>query len=175
MYKIVSAYAMFANGGERVNPTLIDRIQDRHGQTIFRHDTSWCLNCDVADLPEGAGPAVHLARQRMIDEITAFRLVSMLRGVVERGTAFGRVVLDVPTAGKTGTTNEAKDVWFVGFHPQSGGGGVIWALMCRNRWGRVPTAGLCAPPVFQEFMSQALESYDAGDFAQPEDTSVLQV
>ena len=169
LYKIVSAYAMFANGGERVNPTLIDRIQDRHGQTIFRHDTSWCLNCDVADLPEGAGPAVHLARQRMIDEITAFRLVSMLRGVVERGTAFGRVVLDVPTAGKTGTTNEAKDVWFVGF-TRNLVAGCYMGFDVPKPLGQGAYGGSMCAPVFQEFMSQALESYDAGDFAQPEDT-----
>ena len=114
LYQMVAAYAMFANGGERVEPTLVDRVQDRYGRTIYRHDQRACSNCDAPTLPRGEGVAVTSNRERVMDAITAYQLTSMLEGVVQRGTARG-INLPVPIAGKTGTTNDAKDVWFVGF------------------------------------------------------------
>jgi penicillin-binding protein 1A len=115
LFKMVAAYAMFANGGERVDPTLVDRIQDRYGKTVYKHDPRWCIDCGEDRLPLGQGPSIISNRERVMDAITAYQLTSMMRGVVERGTAAKTVNLPVSTAGKTGTTNEAKDVWFVGF------------------------------------------------------------
>ena len=115
LYKMVAAYAMFANGGERVQPTLVDRVQDRYGKTVYRHDKRECLDCQVASLEPGVAPRIVSNRSRVMDAITAYQLTSMMTGVVERGTARGKVDLGVPVAGKTGTTNDAKDVWFVGF------------------------------------------------------------
>ena len=115
LYKMVAAYAMFANGGERVEPTLVDRIQDRYGKTVYRHDLRICNECEKDNLPAGFGPEIVSDRERIMDAITAYQLTSMMEGVVTRGTASRTVKLPVPAAGKTGTTNEAKDVWFVGF------------------------------------------------------------
>ena len=115
LFKMVAAYAMFANGGERVEPTLVDRVQDRYGKTVYRHDRRDCLDCGDPAITRGQSPHITSNRERVMDAITAYQLTSMMRGVVERGTASGAVKLPVPTAGKTGTTNEAKDVWFIGF------------------------------------------------------------
>ena len=115
LYRMVSAYSMFANGGERVEPTLVDRVQDRWGTTIYRHDQRDCEGCVERDLATGKLPKIKSNRKQVMNPITAYQLTSMMRGVVERGTASGQVRLGVPTAGKTGTTNDARDVWFVGF------------------------------------------------------------
>ena len=115
LYKMVAAYAMFANGGERVLPTLVDRVQDRDGNTVFKHDMRSCDDCNRVDLITGWLPEITSNRERVMDPVTAYQLTSMMKGVVDRGTASRTVNLSVPAAGKTGTTNEAKDVWFVGF------------------------------------------------------------
>src|SRR5690606_14142444 len=112
--KMVAAYAMFANGGERVEPTLVDRVQDRRGRTIYRHDRRICETCEVQALPAGSAPVIKSNRERVMDAVTAYQLTSMLEGVVERGSGSG-VNLPVPIAGKTGTTNDAQAVWFIGF------------------------------------------------------------
>ena len=114
LFKMVAAYAMFANGGERVEPTLVDRVQDRWGKTIYRHDQRICEDCADADPAARGGRPDHSNRERVMDAITAYQLTSMLEGVVQRGSA-SRLNLPVPIAGKTGTTNDAKDVWFIGF------------------------------------------------------------
>jgi membrane carboxypeptidase/penicillin-binding protein len=115
---MVAAYAMFANGGERVEPTLVDRIQDRYGRTVYRHDQRLCPDCELASLDRGMGPRIVSNRERVIDPVTAYQLTSMMQGVVQRGTAAGTVGgagIPAALAGKTGTTNDARDVWFVGF------------------------------------------------------------
>jgi penicillin-binding protein 1A len=114
LFKMVASYAMFANGGERVEPTLVDRVQDRYGATIYRHDARTCVDCGMDNLPQGAGLTITTNRERVMNAITAYQLTSMMEGVIQRGTATN-VQLPVPVAGKTGTTNEAKDVWFIGF------------------------------------------------------------
>ena len=96
-------------------PTMVDRIQDRYGKTIFKHDQRICLDCGIDQLSLGDVPTILTNRERVMDRITAYQLTSMMEGVVSRGTARRTVNLAVPTAGKTGTTNEAKDVWFLGF------------------------------------------------------------
>ena len=114
LFRMVSAYAMFANGGERVEPTLVDRVQDRWGKTLYRHDKRKCNDCNNNNLETGFSPVIFSERERVIDAITAYQLTSMMKGVVDRGSASSTVNLNVPVAGKTGTTNEAKDVWFIG-------------------------------------------------------------
>ena len=168
LYKMVAAYAMFANGGERVRPTLVDRIQDRHGRTIYRHDRSTCTDCDRLALPEGQPPTVSLDRERVMDPVTAYQLTSMMKGVVDRGTAARSVgaVLDVPVAGKTGTTNDAKDVWFVGFTSEIVAGCYIGHDQPRTLGDSASGGGICGP-VFARFMAQAVEKYGAGEFAVP--------
>jgi penicillin-binding protein 1A len=167
LYRMVAAYAMFANGGERVEPTLVDRIQDRYGRTIYRHDQRDCIDCDAATLPRGQGPRIVSDRRRVMDDITAYQLTSMMQGVVERGTAARTVNLPVPTAGKTGTTNEARDVWFVGFTSTLVAGCYIGYDQPRPL-GRGASGGAFCGPVFQEFMTEAVEKYGGEAFEVPE-------
>ena len=167
LYKMVAAYSMFANGGERVEPTLVDRVQDRYGETVYRHDQRSCIDCDAAALPPGEAPRITSNRERVMDPITAYQLTSMLKGVVERGTAEGAVTLPVPVAGKTGTTNDAKDVWFVGFTSNIAAGCYIGFDQPRSLGSRATGGGLCAP-VFDRFMEKATEKYGGGPFEVPE-------
>jgi penicillin-binding protein 1A len=166
LFKMVAAYAMFANGGERVDPTLVDRIQDRYGKTVYKHDPRWCMDCGEDRLPSGQGPSIISNRERVMDAITAYQLTSMMRGVVERGTAAKTVNLPVPTAGKTGTTNEAKDVWFVGFTSNIVAGCYIGYDRPEPLGTGASGGGLCGP-VFNEFMIDAVEKFGGGPFRVP--------
>ncbi|WP_333685197.1 penicillin-binding protein 1A [Pontibaca methylaminivorans] len=166
LYRMVAAYAMFANGGERVEPTLVDRIQDRYGKTIYRHDKRECLDCDDDDLPMGLAPRISSQREQVMDPITAYQLTSMLEGVVKRGTAASVVNLPVPTAGKTGTTNDARDVWFLGFTSNIVAGCYIGFDQPRSLGSRAYGATMCGP-VFQSFMTKAVKKYGGGPFAVP--------
>ena len=166
LFKMVAAYAMFANGGERVEPTLVDRVQDRWGHTIYRHDRRDCVNCTDPVLAAGTEPKINSNRERVMDAITAYQLTSMMRGVVQRGTASGTVNLPVPTAGKTGTTNDSRDVWFVGFTSNIVAGCYIGYDRPRNMPG-ASGGGMCGP-VFNRFMSEAVKELGGGDFKVPE-------
>tara|TARA_R110002020_G_scaffold37872_29_gene114344 strand:- start:9854 stop:12349 length:2496 start_codon:yes stop_codon:yes gene_type:complete len=166
LFKMVAAYAMFANGGERVQPTLVDRIQDRWGRTIYRHDQRQCLDCNVIDLDSGRAPRIVSNREQVMDPITAYQLTSMLQGVVERGTASRTVNLDVPTAGKTGTTNDARDVWFIGFTSNIVAGCYI-GYDHPSPMGRGASGGGMCGPVFQQFMEEAVKKYGGGEFEVP--------
>ncbi|MEO0343374.1 MAG: PBP1A family penicillin-binding protein [Pseudomonadota bacterium] len=166
LFKMVTAYAMFANGGERVEPTLVDRVQDRYGSSIYKHDRRQCVNCDVETLEAGFGPRVQSNRVRVMDQFTAYQLTSMMRGVVQRGTATS-VRVNAPVAGKTGTTNEAKDVWFIGFTPRIVAG-CYMGFDQPEPLGRGAFGGTLCAPVFTEFMTKAVEKYGAGEFERPE-------
>ena len=166
LYKIVAAYAMFANGGERVEPTLVDRIQDRYGATIYRHDQRDCLDCGEANLPADQSPRIATNRERVMDETTAYQLTSMMKGVVDRGTATN-IRVGVPIAGKTGTTNEARDVWFVGFSSNIVAGCYMGHDTPRPL-GRGSFGGTMCGPVFSEFMKEAVKKYGGGAFEVPE-------
>ncbi len=167
LYQMVAAYAMFANGGERVEPTLVDRIQDRSGATIYRHDDRDCIDCSSAQLPAGAIPRIDTRREQVMDPITAYQLTSMMKGVVDRGTASSVINLPVPTAGKTGTTNDSRDAWFVGFTSNIVAGCYIGYDQPRPM-GRGAYGGTLCGPVFQQFMSKATEKFGGGAFRVPE-------
>ncbi len=166
LFKMVAAYAMFANGGERVEPTLVDRIQDRYGKTIYRHDDRDCVDCTSSAIAPDASPRILTNREQVMDAVTAYQLTSMMRGVVERGTASRTVKLPVPTAGKTGTTNEARDVWFVGFTSNIVAGCYIGYDRPRPLGRGASGGGMCGP-VFQSFMTKATEKYGGGPFDVP--------
>ncbi|MEH6773814.1 MAG: penicillin-binding transpeptidase domain-containing protein, partial [Cereibacter changlensis] len=164
LWKMVAAYAMFANGGERVEPTLVDRVQDRYGKTVYRHDQRVCEDCTLASLQPGRGPRIDTNRERVMDAITAYQLTSMMQGVVQRGTGRG-INLPVPVAGKTGTTNDAKDVWFIGYTSNIVAGCYIGYDQPRSM-GSASGGGFCGP-VFQEFMSKAVQKYGGSEFRVP--------
>ncbi|GGA09244.1 penicillin-binding protein 1A [Amylibacter cionae] len=172
LFKMVAAYAMFANGGERVEPTLVDRVQDRWGKTIYRHDKRDCEGCELASLEEGVSPRIVSNRERVMDAVTAYQLTSMMRGVVERGTASGTVKLGVPVAGKTGTTNDAKDVWFVGFTPNIVAGCYLGYDRPRALGRGASGGGMCGP-VFNSFMKKAIKLYGSSDFEVPPNTRFI--
>lgn len=165
LFKMVAAYAMFANGGERVEPTLVDRVQDRFGKTIYRHDQRVCEDCSVPDLAPGQGVRIDTNRERVMNAITAYQLTSMMQGVVQRGSA-SRLDLPVPIAGKTGTTNDAKDVWFIGYSSNIVAGCYIGFDQPRTL-GESAFGGTLCVPVFQDFMEDAVKKYGGGDFRVP--------
>lgn len=174
LYQMVSAYAMFANGGERVQPTLVDRVQDRYGRTVYRHDQRICNDCQIASLEPGVAPRVISNRERVMDPVTAYQLTSMMKGVVDRGTARKAVNLPVPAAGKTGTTNDAKDVWFVGFTSNIVAGCYIGFDQPRPMGRGASGGGMCGP-VFQRFMTEAVKKYGGGPFEVPEQCRFINI
>lgn len=174
LYQMVSAYAMFANGGERVQPTLVDRVQDRYGRTVYQHDQRICNDCKLASLDPGLAPRIISNRERVMDAVTAYQLTSMMQGVVERGTARSAVNLGVPTAGKTGTTNEAKDVWFIGFTSNIVAGCYIGFDQPRPMGRGASGGGMCGP-VFQRFMLEAVKKYGGGKFTVPAECNFMNI
>jgi len=166
LFNMVAAYAMFANGGERVEPTLVDRVQDRYGNTVYRHDRRACVDCDDPDLPPGEAPRIVSYRERVMDPVTAYQLTSMMKGVVDRGTAAGAIDLPVPVAGKTGTTNDARDAWFIGFTSNIVAGCYVGFDQPRSLGSGAYGSTMCGP-VFQEFMTQAIKKFGGGPFRVP--------
>ncbi|MDP4034258.1 MAG: penicillin-binding transpeptidase domain-containing protein, partial [Pseudorhodobacter sp.] len=164
LFKMVAASSMFAKGGERVEPTLVDRVQDRYGKTIYRHDQRKCEDCQMASLEAGFAPKIVSNRERVMDAITAYQLTSMLQGVVQRGTGRG-INLPVPVAGKTGTTNDSKDVWFIGFSSNIAAGCYIGYDQPRAM-AHASGGGMCGP-VFESFMKTAIKKYGGGRFRVP--------
>jgi penicillin-binding protein 1A len=166
LYKIVSAYAMFANGGERVEPTLVDRVQDRWGKTVYLHDVRTCDDCDQRKLIEGRSPLISSQRERVMDSVTAYQLTSMMKGVVDRGSAAKYLKLSVPVAGKTGTTNESRDAWFTGFTSDVVAGCYI-GFDTPKSLGKFATGGAMCGPVFDKFMREVIKKYGGRDFKVP--------
>ncbi|RJE81319.1 penicillin-binding protein 1A [Paracoccus sp. JM45] len=165
LFKMVAAYAMFANGGERVEPTLVDRVQDRRGRTVYRHDQRICETCGMQALPVGTGPVIDSNRERVMDAVTAYQLTSMMEGVVKRGSGKG-VNLPVPIAGKTGTTNDAKDVWFIGYSSNIVAGCYLGFDQPRSLGNRAYGGTLCVP-VFNAFMRDAVKKFGGTEFKVP--------
>ena len=165
LFRMVAAYSMLANGGERVEPTLVDRVQDRYGKSVYRHDLRDCVECAAPALAPGQAPKITSSRERVIDPITAYQITSMMEGVVLRGTAQG-INLPVPVAGKTGTTNDAKDVWFIGFTSNIAAGCYIGYDNPRTLGGKATGGGLCGP-VFESFMRTAIKKYGGAEFKVP--------
>ncbi|MCY4307899.1 MAG: PBP1A family penicillin-binding protein [Rhodobacteraceae bacterium] len=167
LMKLVVSYAMFANGGFKVTPTLVDRVQDKNGNTIYKESLQVCGDCTNPILPKGEIPKVLSLSPQIIDPVTAYQITSMMQGVVERGTASRTVKADFPVAGKTGTTNNANDVWFIGYTSEIVAGCYIGYDDPRSMGKRATGGSLCAP-VFSNFMNRAVEIYGNSDFMVPE-------
>ena len=166
LLRVTAAYAMIANGGKRIKPALIDRIQDRHGRTIFRNDKRDCHGCQGLEWRREATVQLHDIRDQVVNATSAYQVVTMLEGVVKRGT--GRKVRAVgkPLAGKTGTTNDGVDTWFIGFAPDLAVG--IFAGFDHPRpLGRKETGSSVAAPMFRDFMENALFGRPAIPFRIP--------
>jgi penicillin-binding protein 1A len=165
--RMVSAYSVMANGGRQIQPTLIDRIQDRYGKTIYRHDERICDGCVAEAWQQQGEPLIIDNREQVLDPMTAYQITSMMEGVVQRGTATTLNDLGHPIAGKTGTTNDSRDVWFVGYSANLVVG-VYLGYDQPRPLGNGATGGGLAAPVFKEFMADALEGEPAVAFRVPE-------
>jgi penicillin-binding protein 1A len=172
--RMAAGYAQIVNGGKKITPTLIDRIQDRNGKTIYRHDDRNCEECEATFYTNQDMPEVPDNRPQLTDPMTAYQMVHILEGVVERGT--GKIVSAVgkPLAGKTGTSNDSKDTWFVGFSPD-----LVVAVFVGfdepESLGRHEVGALVAAPVFRDFMIEALKDKPATPFRVPPGIRLVRV
>jgi penicillin-binding protein 1A len=164
--RMTAAYAMLVNGGKRVTPTFIDRIQDRNGATIFHADQRPCKGCNNVEWEHQPEPVIPDTREQVADPGSAFQIVTMLEGVVERGTGTAIKVIGKPIAGKTGTSNDWHDAWFVGFTPDLAAG-VYIGFDDPDSLGDDETGGHVAAPVFRDFMIAALKDAPATAFRTP--------
>jgi len=174
LLRMVGAYAMFDNGGKKVTPSLIDRIQDRYGHTIYRHDQRECRGCSANKWENQPEPTLIDRRERVIDAMTAYQITSMMEGVVKRGTGSAVNELGKPVAGKTGTTNDEKDVWFVGFSPDL----VVGVFMGYDKPRHIAdraSGGSLAAPIFRDFMKVALADKPAVPFRVPTNIKLIRV
>ncbi len=175
LLRLTAAYAMLVNGGKAITPTLIDRIQDRHGATVFRHDLRPCPGCDgVQGAAATAIPAIPDSRDSVADPRMAYQMVSMLQGVVIRGTGTRIRAVGKPLAGKTGTTNQNQDAWFVGFSPDLAVG-VYVGFDQPASLGRNATGSSVAAPIFRDFMAEALKDQPAIPFRIPPGIRMVRV
>ena len=172
-FRLTAAYAAFVNGGRRINPHLIEVVEDRDGKPILDSDRRQCPNCgggyDNAESPRLQAPG-----DTVVDPITAYQITSMLQGVVQRGTAVQASSLGRPVGGKTGTTNDFRSAWFVGFTPDIVVG-VFVGFDDNRSLGDNETGAVDAVPIFVDFMQTALKDTPVHDFKPPADAKFAMV
>jgi penicillin-binding protein 1A len=153
---------------------LIDRIQDRYGHTIYKHDQRVCENCNADNWASQAEPTLVDKSKQVLDPLTAYQITSMMEGVIQRGT--GQVIKAVGKhlAGKTGTTNEAKDLWFVGFSPNLAVGVYMGYDQPRSLGEKAQAASYTAP-IFRDFMQMALKDKPDVPFRVPVGIKLISV
>lgn len=172
--RLTAAYAMLVNGGKRIHPSLFDRIQDRHGKTILRHDERRCAGCTDVTWANQPVPVPPDAREQISDPLSVYQVVSMLEGVVVRGTGSVVRAVNRPIAGKTGTTNDSFDAWFVGFTPNLVAG--VWVGFDQPKTlGSTETGASAASPIFRDFMREALEDKPAIPFRVPQGIRLVRI
>lgn len=165
VWRLSGAYASLVNGGKAVQPRLIDRVQDKDGKTIYRPDDRACLECQIEEWDNSEPPVLPDAREQVVNPVTAYQMTSMLEGTVERGTGAGLRQLGRPLAGKTGTTNDEIDAWFMGFSPDL----VVGVYVGYDAPAPMAETGAkAALPIFRSFMRDALEGTPAVPFRIPE-------
>ncbi len=175
LLKMTTAYADIANGGKKVDATLIDRIQDRFGHTVFRHDMRDCSACKAdAYTPGMPEPDLIDNREQVMNPYTAYQITSMMEGVVERGTGKKVQIVGKPVAGKTGTSNDEKDAWFIGFTPDLVVG-VYIGFDTPKPMGKRRTGGELAAPVVADFMRLALRDKAAIPFRVPRGIELIPI
>ena len=176
LLRMCAAYAVLANGGKQVQPTLIDRIQDRWGHAIWRHDKRECKDCKAEKWQGQPEPVLAEDRKQIIDPHSAYQMTSMMEGVVQRGTAtiINKMLPNVPIAGKTGTTNDEKDAWFIGYTPDLVVG-VFIGYDSPRHLGKGMTGGHVAAPVFGNFLKMALADKRAVPFRIPPGIKLVRV
>jgi penicillin-binding protein 1A len=175
LLRMVTGYSMFDNGGKKITASLIDRVQDRYGHTIYRHDTRTCTGCNAPSWNGGPPPTLADDRPSVIDQLTAYQVTSMLENVVEHGTGYiVHKTVGKPIAGKTGTTNDYKDAWFIGYSPNLAAG-VYIGYDQPHTLGRGETGGRVAAPIFADFMKDALKDKPPTPFRVPPGIQLVRV
>ncbi|MBL6758881.1 MAG: PBP1A family penicillin-binding protein, partial [Pelagibacteraceae bacterium] len=167
LINLTSAYAPFVNGGKKIEPKLISRIQDRRGKTIFQNKSRECIGCDKFFIEEDSLPKIKNNNEQVISKETAYQMTSILQGAVKRGTAKKLRSLKVPLAGKTGTTNDNYDAWFIGFSSNLVIG-VYIGYDNPKTLGKFETGSKAALPIFKHFVEQTLYKEDFNEFEIPE-------
>ena len=174
LLRMTTAYAQLVNGGKQITPSFIDRIQDRYGTTVYRHDQRPCPGCQPGLWDGGPPPELPDQRAQLIDPVTAYQMTSILEGVVQRGT--GRTIRELgkPLAGKTGTTNESRDAWFVGFSPDLTVG-IYIGFDTPIPLGQGEGGARVAAPVFKDFMADALAGIPSIPFRVPPGVRLVRI
>ncbi|WP_436641203.1 penicillin-binding protein 1A [Microbaculum sp. FT89] len=172
--RMAGAYSTLANGGRKITPTLIDRVQDRYGRTIYKHDERVCETCNAPQWQGQDEPELIDNREQVLDPYTDYQIISMLEGVVQRGTATILKTVEKPIAGKTGTTNDEKDAWFMGFSPDLTVG-VYIGYDQPKPLGRGMTGGRLAAPVVRDFFVGALKDKPAIPFRVPPGIQLVRI
>ena len=174
LMRMVTAYSMLANGGKKIKSTLIDRIQDRWGHTIYRHDERTCQGCNEAKWDGQEEPKLIDKRDQVLDPLTAYQVTSIMEGVIQRGTGQSIRSVGKHLAGKTGTTNDAKDLWFVGYSPDLAVG-VFMGYDRPRSLGDSAQAALYTAPIFRDFMTMALKNKPDIPFRVPPGIKLISV
>ena len=166
LINLTAAYAPFVNGGKKIEPNLISRIQDRRGKTIYQIKNRECIGCDKFIIESEEFPSIKNTNEQVISKETAFQMTSILKGAVDRGTGKKLKTLNVPLAGKTGTTNDNYDAWFIGFSSNLVIG-VYVGFDNPKTLGRYETGSKAALPIFKDFVENGLFKDDFKDFSIP--------
>ncbi|ANK82951.1 MAG: penicillin-binding protein [Rhizobiales bacterium NRL2] len=174
LLRLTTAYAMLVNGGRQIEPTLIDRVQDRRGATVYSHDALNCGDCGIDNWTDEAEPQLVDRREQVIRRSTAYQMVSLLEGVVKRGTGVRVSAVGKPLAGKTGTTNESRDTWFVGFSPDLALG-VFAGFDEPSPLGDGETGSSVAAPIFRDIMDAWLKDKPSTPFRVPPDIRLVRI
>jgi penicillin-binding protein 1A len=172
LLQLTTAYASFANGGKKVVPSFIDRIQDRWGRTVYRHDQRVCDACRNPDWQTEKAPELSDNREQILESGTAYQITSLLEGVVQNGTGRRIRSLGHPLAGKTGTTNESRDTWFIGFSADLAVG-VFAGFDNPRTLGKKEQGASVAAPIFKDFFAKALQGKPARPFRVPKDIQLI--
>jgi len=175
LLRLTSAYGMLVNGGKKITPSLIDRIQNRHGETIYRHDERDCAACRAEDGWAGQEiPTLADTREQLTSPASAFQMVSMLEGVIKRGTGRRIAELNLTVAGKTGTTNDNTNGWFIGFTPDLAIG-VFVGYDTPRQLGKRETGSTVAVPIFGDFIAAAQADRPVIPFRRPSGITIIPV
>jgi penicillin-binding protein 1A len=174
LMRMAAAYAAIVNGGKRIAPTLVERIQDRYGRTVYRRDERACPGCVQVPWTGQEEPVLADEREQVLDPVTAYQMVGILEGVVLRGTGADIASLGRPLGGKTGTTDDFKDAWFVGFSPD-----LVCAIYVGfdqpRTLGKKEAGSRIAVPIFKQFMGEALAATPRTPFRIPPGVRLVKV
>jgi len=169
LLRLASAYSVIINGGKKVDPYILDRVQDGQGKTVYLEGSKVCQICKQDDWDGGSAPNLPDEREQVIDPVTAYQVTYMMQGVIENGTGVSIRSLGRPLGGKTGTTNDFKDAWFMGFSPDLVAG--VYVGYDNPRPLNNESGSKAAAPIFKEFMLHALKEQAEVPFRIPEGVS----